>query len=244
MSLSSLRILLLQARNPGDPIRAQEVHCFARHTGVAAERIVAHDLLRGPPTLDEVRAHDALMVGGSGDFYVSKDDLPELERTFELLREVAVLGHPTFASCYGYHCFVKALGGSILHDPERREVGTYPLTLTDAGRADPLFGSLPQRFDAQLGHRDRASAHPAGVANLAASERSPFQALRIPGQPVWATQFHPELDRAGSAERLRVYLAAYAPDLADADRERLEAQFGESPHTSDLLRRFLELVFG
>jgi hypothetical protein len=64
---------------------------------------------------------------------------------------------------------------------------------------------------------------------------------------VWTTQFYLvylELDRAGRAERLRVYLTAYAPDLADTDRVRLEAQFGESPHTSHLLRRLLRLVFG
>jgi GMP synthase (glutamine-hydrolysing) len=244
MAPTSLRVLLLQARNPGDPIREQEVRCFAARTGLPVERIVAHDLLRGPPPLAEVRACDALMVGGSGDFYISKDDLPELERTLDLLREIAVIGHPTFASCYGYHCLVRALGGRIIHDPEQKEVGTYPLTLTDAGRADPLFGALPDRFEAQLGHRDRAIEHPLGIPNLAGSERSPLQALRVPDQPVWATQFHPELDRESSGERLRVYLASYAPDLADADRARLEAQFGDSPETSQLLPRFLALVFG
>jgi GMP synthase (glutamine-hydrolysing) len=243
MAPASLRVLLLQARNPGDPIREQEVRCFATRTGLPVERIVPHDLLEGPPSLASVRSHDALMVGGSGDFYISKRDLPELERTLDLLREVAVVGHPTFASCYGYHCLVDALGGRIVHDPDQKEVGTFPLELTDAGRTDPLFGTLPDRFQAQLGHRDRASVHPDGIPNLAASERSPLQALRVPGQPVWATQFHPELDRESSGERLRVYLASYAPDLADADRARLEAQFGDSPETSELLRRFLALVF-
>jgi GMP synthase (glutamine-hydrolysing) len=244
MSTSSLRVLLLQARNPGDPIREQEVRCFADRTGLRPEQFMPHDLLEGPPSLRAVREHDALMVGGSGDFYVSKSDLPELERTLERLREVAALGHPTFASCFGYHCFVRALGGEIVHDPDRREVGTFTLTLTDAGRADPLFGAMPERFDAQLGHQDRARSHPEGLENLAGSERSPLQALRVPGQPVWATQFHPELDHESSTERLRVYLESYAPDLAGAERARLAAQFKESPAASTLLRRFVELVFG
>jgi hypothetical protein len=60
---------------------------------------------------------------------------------------------------------------------------------------------------------------------------------------VWATQFHPELDRDTNLDRFRRYLRDYGPkdptQLAAA-----EARFGDSPESSSLLTRFLELVFG
>jgi GMP synthase (glutamine-hydrolysing) len=78
---------------------------------------------------------------------------------------------------------------------------------------------------------------------MASSEQCTFQALRIPGKPVWATQFHPELDRDSNLDRLRRYVSHYGP-ANPTDMEALEARFRESPQSSSLLPRFLELVFG
>jgi GMP synthase (glutamine-hydrolysing) len=221
-------------------MQPHEVRCFAERLRIDPEHVVPHDLLEGPPPLRTVRAHDALVIGGSGDYYVSNGDLPRFEHTLELLRDVVDAGHPTFGSCFGYHLLVRALGGTIVHDPAQSEVGTFELTLTDEGRADPLFGTLPVRFDAQLGHKDRATSHPDGIPNLASSARSPFQALRVPGKPIWASQFHPELDHVASIDRYRTYLAAYGGGRADADDA--EIRFRTSPDASDLLYRFIRLV--
>jgi GMP synthase (glutamine-hydrolysing) len=236
----TIRVLLLQARVPGDPMKEHELRCFATRLGVPISRLLAHDLLEGPPPLRTVREHDALVIGGSGDYYVSRGDLPHLERTLDLLREVVEIGHPTFGSCFGYHLLVRALGGVVIHDPALSEVGTFELVLTEAGRADPLFSTLPVRFEAQLGHKDRATSHPEGIPNLASSERSPFQALRVPGKPIWATQFHPELDHEASTDRYRTYLAAYGGGRTDADDAFL--RFRPTPDASDLLHRFVRLV--
>ena len=238
------RILLLQARRADDPMKGQEFDCFVDKTGLPADRVVPHDLCEGPPAAAALRRFDAVMVGGSGDFYVSNGDLPAFEGTLDFLREVVRRRHPMLASCFGYQCLVQALGGEIFHDPENMEVGTYELTLTESGKADPLFGELPETFLAQLGHKDRAIVHPVSLPNLASSPRSPFQAFRIPGQPIWATQFHPELDRATNLQRFRNYIGGYAVHLTEEGREAQVALFRESPEASDLLRRFLKLVFG
>lgn len=239
-----LKILLLQARNPGDGAREEELYSFARACDLEVSQIVGHDLLQGPPDLARIRAHDALMVGGSGEYYVSERNVPEFEPLLEVLAEVAEIGHPTFASCFGFQLLVEALGGGIVHDPDNTEVGTYPLELTAEGKGDPLFGALPRRFMAQLGRKDRASHLPDGIPNLALSERAPFQALRIPGKPVWASQFHPELDRKSNLARFKRYLRGYAADLNDEELAEAFARYQESPEASDLLRGFLRLVFG
>jgi GMP synthase (glutamine-hydrolysing) len=235
-------VLLLQARNDDDAMREHEHACFVERTGLPPGSITCHNLCAGPPTLARVRAHATLMVGGSGDYYVSKGNLPDFERLLDLLREVVAVGHPTFASCFGYQLMVRALGGEIVHDPARTEVGSYTLRLTDAGRADELFRVLPASFCAQMGHKDRATAHPPGIPNLASSVLSPLQALRIPGKPIWASQFHPELDRATNEDRFRHYLKGYAPHLSKADRDEALASFRESPEASSLLTRFVRTV--
>jgi GMP synthase (glutamine-hydrolysing) len=239
----SLRVLLLQAREPDDPMAEHEHRCFADATGLGLDSIRPHDLCEGPPPLAALESHDAVMVGGSGAFNVSSRNLPQFDAYLDFLREVAENGHPAFLSCYGYQSIVAALGGRVIADPDNAEVGTFEMTRTDEGRDDPLFGELPERFMAQVGHKDRADRPVDGLPNLVASERSPYQALRIPGKPVWATQFHPELDRETNLERLMTYWAAYGPKN-EGQRQAAIDKFKESRETSRLLPRFLRLVFG
>jgi GMP synthase (glutamine-hydrolysing) len=242
MSAALPRILLLQARLDDDPVRVEEVLSFSRQAGLPGGCFEPWDLLEGPPTLGYARSFDALMVGGSGDFYVSKGDLPEMPRLFDFLAEWCDTGVPTFASCFGFQCLAVALGGEVIHDPERTEVGTFDLELTDAGRADEIFGELPSRFRAQLGRKDRAVRLPAEVEHLASSERCPYQALRLPGRPVWASQFHPELDADANRGRFLRYVEGYAPFLEASDLERVMQRFDESPEASSLLRLFVERI--
>ena len=238
------RILLLQARNGDDPMRHAERRSFAEKTGLDVDRIVPHDLLAGPPDLSDLKRFDALMVGGSGDYYVSNRTLPHFDAQLGFLSEVVGRGHPMFASCFGFQILVAALGGEVIYDPATMEVGTYRLEVTEEGRRDPLLGRLPESFDAQMGRKDRARRLPAGVVHLARSERNPYQALRIPGKPIWATQFHPELDLESNLERYHRYLDGYA-ELLTLEEQRLALErFKESPHTDSLLPGFLELVFG
>ncbi len=220
-----------------------EQECFAESCRINLEQITPFDLLDRRPTMEEILRFDTLMVGGSGDFYVTRGNLPGFEELMAVFREVVDVGHPTFASCFGYQCLVSALGGVLVHDTDATEVGTYPLSLTAAGREDPLFGFLPSNFNAQLGRKDRATAHPAGIPNLAQSERSPFQALRIPDKPIWATQFHPELDRKTNQDRYQHYLEGYAQYMNPELPQEVESRFDTSREASELLFRFLELVF-
>lgn len=240
----SLSILLLQAREPDDPIREAELRSFARRTGLDPGQFEPHDLLAGPPDVAEMRRHDAVMVGGSGDYYVSNGSLPHLDATLDSIRELVATAHPTFASCFGFQLLVAALGGEIIHDPDRVEVGTYEVRLTEDGRSDPLFGTLPERFMAQMGRKDRAASLPDDVLHLAASERCPYHALRVPGAPIWATQFHPEMNREENLERFRRYIDGYATALSPAEQERAVENFVESPESEALIPRFVELVFG
>ncbi len=240
----NLKILLLQARHVDDLARHEERQSFADRAGLDLEQIVPFDLLQGTPSLAEIRRYDALMIGGSGAYSVSKNDLPNQFAVMAVLAEVVKAGHPTFASCYGFHLLVQALGGQIAYAPDCMEVGAFELTPTADGRADELFGYLPGSFMAQEGHKDRAVRLPRGAINLAASERAPFQALRIAGKPIWATQFHPELTVEDNLQRFARYQDVYAKLYGPEELQALIAGFQPSPETEALIPRFLTIVFG
>jgi len=192
----------------------------------------------GPALLERA---DAVLVGGSGH-YSSLDDHQGIRAGVDFLGDVAASGFPTFASCFGFQCMVIALGGEVIRDEERSEVGTFELELTPDGAADPLFGSLPARFLAQEGHKDRALRLPAGVENLARSERCPYQALRVPGKPVYATQFHPELAWTDQRLRFERYFEEYADLFGRHRAQEILDSIAPAPASTALLARFVDTV--
>jgi len=243
LSRIAMKILLLQARNPDDPMEKHEVDCFVRQMEIDPSKVIPKSLLEDIPSTRTLQKFDALMVGGSGEYYVSRENMPGFLDFLDFLREVVEQGFPCFASCYGYQCLIKALGGDVVEDVDNSEVGTYELSLTEAGSQDPLFRQLGPTFHAQMGHKDRALEQPDRIPNLVESHRSPFQALRIPGKPIWATQFHPELTQGTNLDRFKHYLEGYSGHMDELEVKETFQRFKESPGASSLLRRFLDLVF-
>ena len=231
-----MRILVLQARRVDDPMLMHERQCFATACGLDESSFEWRNVVDGVPTLSEVVGADGLLIGGSGHFSVADPIESFFPPLLELLRRVVTEGYPTFGSCFGYQLLVSALGGRVAHDEARGEVGSFEVELTGEGEEDPLFRSMPKRFFAQMGHLDRAVEAPDGARNLAWSKSCPFQALKVVGAPVWATQFHPELDQEANRHRYRAYIGRYAlGDEAEAETFRSVP----SPDASQLLPRFL-----
>ena len=240
-----MRYLLLQARLPQDPIREEECRSFAEALGVPGRAVNAWNVVtEGAPPESSFASHDALLVGGSGDFLVSQGDMPHLDSLLAFLRDAVDREYPTFASCFGFQCLTEALGGEIVYDPDGAEVGTYDVRLTAAGGADPLFETLPDQFAAQLGRKDRAQTLPPGVVNLATSRRCPSQAFRVVDKPIWASQFHPELTEASNRQRFLAYMANYQQVMGPGALRAAAARFRPSPQASSLLRRFARLLSG
>jgi GMP synthase (glutamine-hydrolysing) len=232
-----LRFLLLQARNPDDRVRDEERHAFAQRLEVADEQIIQADIFRDEVSPQRLQDVDALLVGGAGEYSVLDDD-DGIRACISLLTHAAEHGFPTFGSCFGFQALVVGLGGEVVLDEERAEVGTYPLDRTPAAADDPLFSSLPPQFLAQLGHKDRATRMPDGVVNLARSDRAPHQALVVPGSPVYATQFHPELTWMDNRQRFERYMDHYGKLFGAVEAQRLLDAHKPSPEANTLLRRF------
>ena len=228
---------LIQARTADEEVGPQEHASFAEHLGVPVADIFTVSALDGPIDVDALLEQcDGVLVGGSGKFGV-QDDADWLPHFFDALGELADRDVNLFASCFGFQGLCMALGAPVRSIKEAAEVGTYWVERTLEAEADPLFGHLPERFPAQLGHKDSATKLPPDAVWLARSERCAYQAMRL-GENVWATQFHPELDAATNRRRFEQYYAQYRATMGEERAKALLDAFQDSPEASWLLRTF------
>ncbi len=234
------RFLLLQIRNPGDPIREQEVGCFADALSVGRRRITPWDMLTGVPGRNELAGYDVVLIGGSGD-YSAAGEGPWLDRILDGLRLLHDLSKPTFASCWGFQAMARAMGGTVRHDPRRAELGTHPIHLTGAGLRDPVFSHLAPQFLAQMGHEDRVVHLPPDAVLLASTAEVENQAYVFEGRPIYCTQFHPELRLSTLLRRLQAY-PRYVESIAGIAFDEFQRRCQDTPETTALLRRFVDHV--
>ncbi len=236
------KFLLLQMRDPDDPMRVHEVECFADKLGCPEENILVHDLISSRPSQRLLDRADATLLGGSGDYSVVKGG-KWLPAAMDLFRELYETGKPTFASCWGFQAFARAIGGEVVTDLKRAEVGTYTFELTTAGRSDPVFGPLGSPFLAHVGHQDIVDRLPEHAVLLCSTARVGNQAFTFPGKPIYGTQFHPELELADLIARATAY-PEYIEKITGLSLEEFAKTCCETPAANRLLGRFVKHVFG
>jgi len=239
---ANLRFLLMQIRNPDDPMREQEVGCFARAMRCEPSQISTWDILSSVPSDHELAEYDMTMLGGSGDYSATSTEA-WIEPILDLFRRLHQQSKPTFASCWGFQAMARAMGGTVVHDLDRAEVGTRQLKLTDAGREDKIFSSLGKTFHAQMGHADRVDQLPTDAVLLASTDRVENQAYCFADKPIYCTQFHPELNRENLLGRLTQY-PEYVDKIAGVSIEEFRDTLQDTPETEELLRRFVAEFFG
>lgn len=236
--------LLLGTR--AEPAAAEDEYAaFLRFSGLAETGLHRIELQRRPLGRVDLGAWSGIMLGG-GPFNAS-DPLAAKSATQQrverelaaLLDDVVARDFPFLGACYG----IGTLGvhqGAVVDGTHAEPVGRVTVTLTAAGRADPLLSVLPAVFDAFGGHKEAVTKLPAHAVNLAFSALCPVQAFRVRNN-VYATQFHPELDVEGICTRIEVYKHAgyFAPSEAESLKEL--ARESVVTHPPRLLRRFVEL---
>ena len=98
------------------------------------------------------------MIGGAGAYSVT-DTFAWTESLIALCQLCAERRLPLFGSCWGHQFYRARVRRHRRPRSARAEMGTREIELTDAGRADPLFGELPpplQRADGPPRPRLRA----------------------------------------------------------------------------------------
>ncbi len=185
------------------------------------------------------------VILGGGPYNVSdpQDAKSPTQRRVEsellsLVDQIVDRDFPFLGCCYGVGVLGSVIGATVDRSyPE--PVAAVTVTLTDAGRDEPLFAELPDEFDAFGGHKEAASSLPVQAVCLASSPACPIQAFRV-GANTYATQFHPELDLQGILTRIDVYKnhGYFAPESAEPLKAAARQHHIEYPPT--ILRRFVE----
>ena len=240
-----MRPFLFLAVRPEDGPADDEYAAMLRFTGLDEAHLHRVRLEQAP--LGEVDLDDwSGIVLGGGPFQSS--DPPEaksaVQRRVEtdlaaLLDRVVPADFPFLGACYG----VGTLGaheGAVVDRTYGETAGGVRVTLTAAGRADPLLGVAPAEFGAFVGHKEAITALPPHAVSLATSAATPVQAFRV-GTRVYATQFHPELDVDGLVARVTAYRddGYFRPDELDRVVAAARATGIQAP--PNVLGRFVEL---
>lgn len=187
--------------------------------------------------LPDPSAISGLFITGSHSMVSEREPWSEaLKPWLRAAREADV---PMLGVCYGHQLMAAAFGGHSDFHPAGRESGTHEVRLTELGRSDALFGTLPERFPAHLTHAQSVLEPPAGAAILAGNAHDPHQALRYGGRQ-WSVQFHPEF----TPPVMRAYLERQREPLRELghDPQSLIDRVTITPEASQLLTAFAQMV--
>ncbi len=236
----NLNILLLQIRDNRN-VRVEEHQSFANFSKIEPHQIEILNVFDTPsfkPNL--IDNYDALYVGGASEANVLEPKkYPFIKNCIELLRYAAEISKPTFASCFGFQLAVLAFGGIILNKDKDYEMGTVKISLTDKAKSDLVYQGIQDRFPAVSVHRQYASTIPEPLEILAYTGQC-VHSFKYKNKPLWAFQFHPEVDRNTLVKRLTIFSRHYT-DNAEHLKEVLGSAV-ETPESNILLGNFVERV--
>jgi len=233
-----IKLLLIQARDTPE-MEHQEQQCFIERCEILPHQLLCLNVVRDPVDAQVLADADALLIGGAGE-YSAWESYPWMDGLLDTIQQSYAASLPTFGSCWGHQLMARAMGGEVQYDHERVEFGCREVRLTDAGQRDPLFGSFPAVFNANMGHRDRVVQLPEGAIELAHNESQPNEAFRMPDAPFYGTQFHSELDATRERERLIAYREHYIRELgSEALFQDVLDDLADTSEVDTLLREFV-----
>jgi GMP synthase-like glutamine amidotransferase len=133
--------------------------------------------------------YDRLVVMGGPMSVQDVDARPWLRDEKRFIGAAIASGKTVIGVCLGAQLIAEALGARVYRH-HQKEIGWYPIALTDAGRRSDAFGFLPERLEVFHWHGDTFDLPPDSV-HLARSEACENQAFLHRGR-VLGLQFHLE----------------------------------------------------
>ena len=151
---------------------------------------------------------DLFILGGS--YNSVHDDFPWQRTIYHWLDDLRAAGKPLLAICGGHQMICLAAGIAVEFVEGGVIAGTEPVSITNEGRAEPLFAGLGEAPSFHFSNYEHVTQAPTGARLLAHHPRSPVAALDY-GEGWFSTQFHPE----GTTEVFKASWQDSEPEHAD-----------------------------
>jgi GMP synthase-like glutamine amidotransferase len=151
-----------------------------------------------PAKLEEI---DALVILGGPMNVYEEERHPWLVTEKAFIKQALESDRLILGICLGAQLIADVLRAKVYRN-QHKEIGWFPVELTDQARESPIFGELPSKFTAFHWHGDTFDLPP-GATHIAKSEGCSNQAFVFDSGRVVGLQFHLEWTRAILAETLR-----------------------------------------
>lgn len=149
---------------------------------------------------------------------------------------------PFLGLCYGMGTLNSYMGG-LVDGTYSEDISAPELTVTEAGKTDPLLAGIDESFHGYVGHHEAVTELAPGLTPLVSGTEAPIQMVRARNN-VYATQFHPELDLDGICLRIDIFAdAGYYPPSERADVEA-RVQGVDTSNAHKVLRNFADTYKG
>lgn len=183
-----------------------------------------------------------IVMGGPQSPATTTEECPHFDAKDEqrLIRQCIDAGSAVVGVCLGSQLIGEALGAPHGHSPEK-EIGAFPITLTEDGQANPKFAHFGKSAVVGHWHNDMPGLTSEAKV-LAFSEGCPRQIVEY-SPLVYGFQCHLEL----TPEVVELLIAASGPEL-EAAKDRRFVQQPDALRSNDysemnaLLRQFLDAL--
>lgn len=172
-------------------------------------------------TLPKIDNVDFLIVMGGPQSPLDIDSDPYLIDEIHLIKNAIIQGKKVLGFCLGAQLIGEALGAKTERSPEK-EVGVYPISLTDDGLKDPFLQEFPQTFPVIHWHNDMPGLSENAVL-LGYSQGCPRQIIRY--KPlVYGFQCHLEITLKGIKTMIEAVPQDLSPSKFTQTQEELITQ--------------------
>ena len=191
----------------------------------------------GHPVPREMKGAGGLIVMGGPMAVYQADQYPFLRDELHLIEQAVTEELPVLGVCLGAQIVATALGAKVTRNPAGKEIGWYPVSLSDAALEDRLWRGVAPTITPFHWHGDIFEV-PTGGVSLASSEKTPCQGFRY-GDSVYALQFHIEV----TPESVAAMAAAWPRELKKEKISAAEMIGAAAGHVPEL-ELLSDAIFG
>jgi len=150
--------------------------------------------------LSPISDYDLLIIMGGPQSPIEVEKFPYLRDEIEIISSAIKQDKKILGFCLGAQLIGEALGAKTVRSPEK-EVGVYPIMLSENGVHDPLFTNLDSSFNVVHWHNDMPGLTEDSTI-LASTIGCPRQVVKY-GKRIYGFQCHLEITKEGIQQMIR-----------------------------------------